>query len=162
MPHRIDCGFRKTVPMRARPRFAQPVVRCRPAAAPASGSRKKSSAAIDQPGDAHRRSRSCSTATPARDHRADHELAGRSARHAEHLRRADQRRRARGGKVRGGDVGGADEREDAAGALQEAADARQRRVAGARTAAPRRRPAPRRSAPPCAARAVHAPRRRPG
>ena len=63
--------------------------------------------------------------TPAAISGPDDELAGRAAGHAEHLGRADQRRRARRGEVRRRDVGRADQREHAAGALQKPADARQ-------------------------------------
>ena len=76
----------------------------------------------------------------AGDHRPDDELAGRAAGHAEHLCRADQRGGARGRKVRRGDVDGADQREDAAGALQEPADACATAGCPSRTAARRLRP----------------------
>ena len=55
------------------------------------------------------------------DQRSDDELPGRSAGHAEHLRGADERRRARRREVRRRDVDRADQREYAARALQEPA-----------------------------------------
>ena len=51
IPHRIDCGLRKTRPMRAG-RAPQPVVAAA-SAAPAGGSSTKSSDADDEAGDAH-------------------------------------------------------------------------------------------------------------
>ncbi len=56
-----------------------------------------------------------------RDGGSDQKLSRRSAGHPEHLRRADQGGGARGWKIRGNDVDGADQREDATGALQKAA-----------------------------------------
>ena len=66
---------------------------------------------------------------PRRNDRPDDKLPGRTAGHAEHLCRADQSRGFGGGKVIGRDVDGADESEHAAGALEEASDARDSRIA---------------------------------
>ena len=60
-----------------------------------------------------------------------------------------------GGKVRRRDVGGADQREHAAGALQEPADAGELRCCPRRRAARRCRPPPRRSARPARPEPVH-------
>ena len=62
--------------------------------------------------------------------RADDELAGRAAGHAEHLGRADQGRSARCGHEGRHEIDRADQGEDAAGALHEPADAAQSGIAG--------------------------------
>ena len=127
--HAAENRLRITEDDRQRATHRRLVARVRLRLAGVDGSRNSSSAAMTRPATpitvqnpVPRRAR--------RDDRADDELPGRAAGHAEHLRRADQRRRARRGEVGGGDVDGADEREHAAGALKKASDAREVAVAG--------------------------------
>ena len=137
---------RLRIPEDGRERRGAPPAASPPVAPPASrfGSSRKSGTLIASP----------TTPMPTQklrprqargDQRADQELAGRSAGHAEHLGGADQGRGARRGEVLGGDVDGADQREDAARALQEASQRSPRPCCPRRTAARRRRRSPRRS-----------------
>ena len=124
-PHRIDCGFRNTRP--------EPVQRRRQ---PLLLSRRRLALRQQQVEQRADRESDHAHAQPERgpckargDGGPHHELTGRSAGHAEHLGGTRQRRGPRGREVLGGDVDGADQREHAASALQDASQARGGRVA---------------------------------
>ena len=128
IPHRIDCGLRNTTPS-ARPALLTQSCRgaagaCAPRRLRGEGSSTSSSAA-DQRGQRCPCRPERAPRDAGSDHRAHEELAGRPSGHPEHLRGADQRRRARRGEVGRGDVHRADEREHAARPLDEAAEARE-------------------------------------
>ena len=141
-PHRMDCGFAKTV-------FSE-TSSCRhppDAGGCDCGSlgRNSKQADADRQSDDAGVDPELAPGKSVLDERPDEKLPGRPARHAEHLRGADERRGHRGREIFGDEIHGADEREHAAGTLQEAADVRGGHVAGAEQQCARRRPAPRRS-----------------
>ena len=79
--------------------------------------------------DAHREPESAPR-NSATNYWPDNKLSGRAARHAKHLRDANQGGSFRGGKVFGSDVNCTDERKDTTGALHESSRARGFSISG--------------------------------